>query len=88
MYSLKDDKSIKIKGADKGEAVIVWNREDYLKEVGKELKDKEVHVEVPNKPNALVFKSLEKIRKCGYLSQETQLFLSKRRQICEVLLIT
>ena len=43
MYSLKDDRSIKTKGADKGEAVIVWNREDYLKEVGKELKDKEVH---------------------------------------------
>ena len=32
MHSLKDDKSIIIKGADKGAAVIVWDCEDYLKE--------------------------------------------------------
>ena len=42
MYSLKDDKSIIIKGADKGSAVIVWDREDYIKEATKQLEDKEV----------------------------------------------
>ena len=31
MYSPKDDKSIIIKDADKGLAVIVWDRENYLK---------------------------------------------------------
>ena len=36
MYSLKDDKSIIIKGADKGAAVIVWDREDYQKEARKQ----------------------------------------------------
>ena len=52
MYSLNDDKSIIIKGADKGAAVIVWDCEDYVKE-------------------DYIFKSLEKIRKRGDLSQDT-----------------
>ena len=71
MYSLKDDKSIIIKGAaDKCAAVIVWDREDYLNEASKQLKDKEV----PNDSSVLVstiFKSLEKVRKQGDLSQNT-----------------
>ena len=74
MYSLKDDKSIIIKGADKGAAVIVWDREDYLKEASKQLEDKEVYLEVPNDSSALVstiLKFLEKIRKRGDLSQDT-----------------
>ena len=32
LYSLKDDPSIIIKGADKGSIVVVWDREDCLKE--------------------------------------------------------
>ena len=32
LYSLKDDPSIMIKGADKVSLVAVWDREDYLKE--------------------------------------------------------
>ena len=63
-----------IKGADKGSAVIVWGREDYIKEATKQLEDKEVYMEVPNDSSALVstiFKSLEKIRKRGDLSQDT-----------------
>ena len=31
LYSLKDDPSIIIKGADKGSVVVVWDKEDYLK---------------------------------------------------------
>ena len=78
MHSLKADKSITIKGADKGAAVIVWDREDDLKEVSKQLEDKEVYLEVPNDSSALVstiFKSLEKIRKCVDLSQDTLSYL-------------
>ena len=74
MYSLKDDKSIITKGADKGAAVIVWDSEDYIKEATKQLEDKEVYMEVPNDSSALmstIFKSLEKIRKRGDLSQDT-----------------
>ena len=32
LYSLKDDPSIIVKGADRGCVVAVWDREDYLKE--------------------------------------------------------
>ena len=32
MHNLRDDTSIIIKGADKESAVIVWDRDDYLKE--------------------------------------------------------
>ena len=63
MYSLKDDKSIIIKGADKDAAVILWDREDYLKEASKQLEDKEVYLEVPNDSSELVstiFRSLQK----------------------------
>ena len=55
MYSLKDDKFIIIEGANKGVAVIVWDREDYLKEASKQLEDLlEVYLEVPNDSSALV----------------------------------
>ena len=74
MYGLKDDKSIIIKGTDKGATVIVWDREDYIKKATKQLEDQEVYMEVPNDSSALVstiFKSLEKIRKSGDLPQDT-----------------
>ena len=32
LYSLKDDPSIIMKDADKGSIVVVWDRENYLKE--------------------------------------------------------
>ena len=35
LYSLKSDNTIVIKGADKGSGVVVWDREDYLKEAHK-----------------------------------------------------
>ena len=63
-----------IEGADRGAAVIVWDREDCLKEESKQLEDKEVYLEVPNDSSALVsaiFKPLEKIRKRVDLSQDT-----------------
>ena len=74
MYSLKVDESIIIKGVDKGAAVIVCVSDDYIKEVIKQSEDKEVYLEVPNDSNALVsaiFKSLDKTRKRGDLSQGT-----------------
>ena len=32
LYDLKNDKNIVIKGADKGSAVMVWDRKDSIKE--------------------------------------------------------
>ena len=46
VYSLKNANSIIIKEADKGSAVVVWDREDYLKEVKNQLNDKNVYKEL------------------------------------------
>ena len=37
MLNLQNDRSVVIKTADKGSAVIVWDRIDYLKEAEKQL---------------------------------------------------
>ena len=74
LYSLKDHHSIIIKGADKGSVVVVWNREDYLKEAYRQLDDKEVYEQVPDDPSVLantLMKALEKIRLRGDLSKDT-----------------
>ena len=62
-----------IKGADKGSVVVVWDREDYLKEAYRQLDDKEVY-EVPDDPSVLantLMKALEKTRLRGDLSKDT-----------------
>ena len=41
-YSLRNESTIIIKGSDKGSVVVVWDREDYLKEGYKQLEDREV----------------------------------------------
>ena len=43
LYDLKNDKSIVIKSADKGSSVLVWDREDYIKEAEKQLGDAQVY---------------------------------------------
>ena len=48
LYDLKNDISIVIKSADKGSAVVVWDREDYIKEPEKQQGDEEVYEEVSN----------------------------------------
>ena len=54
LYDLKNDKNIVIKGADKGSAVVVWDREDYIKEAEKHLGDSDVYEEVPDDPEPLI----------------------------------
>ena len=39
MRSLADDKSIVIKKADKGSCIVVWDRNNYLREAEKQLED-------------------------------------------------
>ena len=70
---MKNDKNIVIKGADKGSAIVVWDREDYIKEAEKQLGDSDVYEEVPDDPEPLVstiHKTIEKIRKRGDLKKE------------------
>ena len=73
LYSLKNYNTIVIKGADQGSAVVVWDREDYLKEAHKQLSDEEVYEEVTNDPSTLestIFTALNKIRAKGDLSAD------------------
>ena len=74
LYNLGDDPTIMIKGADKGFAVVVWDREDYSEEAYKQLEDKDVDEEVPNDSGILIstiIRALEKIRMRGDLSNDT-----------------
>ena len=74
LYDLKNDKNIVIKGADKGSAVVVWDREDYIKEAEKQLGDSDVYEEVLDDPEPLIstiHRTIEKIRKRGDLKKET-----------------
>ena len=42
------------KGVDKGSAEVIWDREDNIKEVEKQLADDDVYVEVPNDPQHFI----------------------------------
>ena len=71
---LKNDKNIVIKSADKDSAVVVWHREDYIKETEKQLGDEEVYEEVSNEDAAPLLKTMNavvaKIRKRGDLKRD------------------
>ena len=74
LYNLKNDKNIVIKSADKGSAVVVWDRNDCIKEAEKQLGDKEIYEEVCNDPEPLIspiHKAIEKFRKRGDLNADT-----------------
>ena len=81
LYNLRDDPTIIVKGANKGSAVVVWDREDYLKEVHKQLVDKDVYDHVPNDSSILInsiMRALEKIRILDDLPKDTlNYFLAK-----------
>ena len=72
LKGLADDRSIVIKKADKGSCVVVWCRDDYIKEAENQLKDSTVYKDVSFKETMLsdlvdksnkCFKSLHS-RKC------------------------
>ena len=54
LYDLKNEKDIVIKSADKGSAVVVQDREDYIKEAEKQLGDKDIYEKVCNDPEPLI----------------------------------
>ena len=73
LCDLKSDKSIVIKSADKGSAVVVWDREDYIKEAEKQLEDEQVYEEVSNDAAPLlkaINEIIVKIRKQGDLKRD------------------
>ena len=70
LFDLKNVKNIAIKGADKGSAMVVWDRDDYIQEAEKQLGDKEIYEEVSTDPQPLIdaiHGVVEKIRTRGDL---------------------
>ena len=62
-----------IKSADKGLAVVVWDRENYIKEAEKQLGDEQVYEEVSNNAAPLlkaINEVIAKIRKRGDLKRD------------------
>ena len=65
LYGFKNDKNIVIKDADKGSAVVVWYREDYIKEAGKQLGDSDIYEEVPDDLEPLISTIHRTLKKSG-----------------------
>ena len=67
-YDVKNDKNNVIKSADKGSAVEVWDKEDYIKEAEEQLGGEEVYEEVSNGATSLlktINAVIAKVRKRG-----------------------
>ena len=78
MYSLKNDNTLVIKGADKGFGFVTWDREDYLKQADKQLSDEKVYEVVTNDPSFLestIFTALNQITARGDLSADNLKYL-------------
>ena len=74
LYDLRNDTSIIIKEADKVSVVVIWDKEDYLKEAEEQLSCKEMYEEVTDHPSYLidaVHRTLKKIRKRGEINTNT-----------------
>ena len=83
---MKNDKNAIIKGADKGSAVVVWDKEDYIKKTEKQLQDSNVYEEVPDDPEPLIstiHKTIEKIRKREELKKETIKYFEGKDPKCD-----
>ena len=73
MYHLKNGQSIVIQEVDKGSAVVMWDKKDYLMEAEKQLSCKETYEELSSHPSFLIktiHHALEKIRKSGNISSD------------------
>ena len=74
LHNLKNDKNIVIKSADKGSAVVFWDKDDYIKEAEDQLGYKDIYEEVRNDPRSLIstiHEAIQKIRKRGDLNADT-----------------
>ena len=71
LYHMKNDKNIVNKGADKESVVVVWDREDYIKEAEKQLGDNDVYEDVADDPE--LHRTIEKNRKRANIPHEEYL---------------
>ena len=61
LKSLRNDPSIIIKEANKGSAVVIWDREDYIREAMTQLGDKDVYSEIDDIPLSGINKQIEEV---------------------------
>ena len=64
LKSLQNDKEIIIKSADKGSGVVVWDKEDYLKEAASQLSDKDVYEKIDYDPTSALLKKISDCISC------------------------
>ena len=67
MYDFKNDQSIVIKEADKGSAVVIWDKKDYLMEAEKQLSCKKTFEEVSTSLKLFMILS-KKLKQGGEIS--------------------
>ena len=58
LKQLKSDRNIVIKEADKGSAVVVWDRGDYISEANRQLDDRQVYEEIEVDPTVDLGKTI------------------------------
>ena len=90
--SLRNDTSIIIKEADKGSGIVIWDREDYLKEAESQLDNQSVYENLQGdvfSPLVKVIKEcLAKIKRRGDISKETlDYFLVKNPKLGRLYLL-
>ena len=86
LNSLRNDTSIIIKGADKGSAVVIWDRDDYLREAESQLSDTEVyeelHGDIVSPLVKIVMQYLSRVKVRGDVSDEIlKYFLVKNPRV-------
>ena len=73
--SLKSDRTIVVKEADKGSGVVVWDRNDYIMEAESQLSESEVYSKLDNDPSErlhqIISDTLKTISDRGDLDQTT-----------------
>ena len=81
LRNLKNDNAIIIKEADKGSGVVIWDREDYLKEADNHLLDSNFYSEYISETDPLsllkdkITQALDKIKERGDIDNQTLNYL-------------
>ncbi|CAJ0960113.1 unnamed protein product [Ranitomeya imitator] len=87
-HSLREDKDLIIKPADKGSAIVVMNRSDYLQEIYHQLRGNTVYVKLPRDPTRdileLINRTLTSFLNQAVIDIKTRDFLTKANPIIPV----
>ena len=79
LNGLKSDRTIVIKEADKGSGVVVWDREDYIREAEDQLGDPDVYLPLDNDPydilHNVINQAMGTIRQRGNVDDKTLEYL-------------